>query len=153
MALPEQRLSYTVEQYLELERKAEERHEFLDGQIYEMSGESLAHSQIGANFSGELHAQLRGKPCQVLSPNMKVRSGPYIKGQRNTKGLFSYADLTVVCGQPLFHDEHQDVLLNPTVIIEVLSPSTESFDRGDKFRRYGYWIASLTDYILRWHSR
>ena len=153
MALPEPRVRYTVEQYLELERKAGERHEFLDGQIYEMSGESLAHSQIGANFSGELHAQLRGRPCQVLSPNMKVRSGRYIKGQRNTKGLFSYADVTVVCGQPLFHDEHQDVLLNPTVIVEVLSPSTESFDRGEKFRRYGDWIDSLTDYILVWQSR
>jgi Uma2 family endonuclease len=153
MVLPQPRTFYTVEEYLDRERRADERHEYLDGEIYEMSGESLAHSQLCISLGGTLNNQLRGKQCQPLSPNMKVRRGPDMKGQRNIKGLFSYADLTVVCGQPLFHDEHQDVLLNPTVIIEVLSPSTESFDRGDKFRRYGAWIASLLDYVLVSQSR
>ena len=153
MVLPQSRTLYTVEEYLDLERRADERHEYLDGEIYEMSGESLAHSQLCISLAVSLGNQLLGKVCQALSPNMKVRSGPFIKGQRNIKGLFSYADLTVVCGQPLFHDEQQDVLLNPTVIIEVLSPSTESFDRGDKFRRYGAWIDSFSDYVLVWQSR
>lgn len=153
MAIPQSRIIHTVEQYLEFERDSEERHQFIDGEIYLMAGESLAHSQIGTNFSALLHAQLRGKRCQVLSPNMKVRSGPYITGPRNTRGLFSYADPIVVCGQPFFHDEHQDVLLNPTVIVEVLSPSTESFDRGDKFRRYQTWNESLQDYVMAWQTR
>lgn len=153
MVLPQPRTFYTVEEYLDRERRADERHQYLDGEIYEMSGESLAHSQLCISLAVTLGTQLLGKECQALSPNMKVRSGPHIKGQRNIKGLFSYADLTVVCGQPFFHDEHQDVLLNPTVIIEVLSPSTESFDRGDKFRRYGAWIDSLLDYVLVWQSR
>ena len=82
MALPEQRLVYSVEEYLELERQADERHQYIDGEIFEMSGESLAHSRIGINLAGELHGQLRGKPCEALSPNMKVRSGPYLKGKQ-----------------------------------------------------------------------
>jgi Uma2 family endonuclease len=153
MALPQSKFVYTVEQYLEFERQSEERHQFIDGEIYEMAGETLAHSQISFNFGANLGPQLRGTPCQGLSPNMKIRTGPYIKGARNTKGLFSYADLIVVCGQPLFHDEHRDVLLNPTVIVEVLSPSTQSFDRGDKFRRYSIWNESLHDYVMAWQTR
>ncbi|HMW00507.1 MAG TPA: Uma2 family endonuclease [Acidobacteriota bacterium] len=136
------------EEYLAFERKVIDRHEFLDGQIYARAGESLSHSTICANLTGELHTQLKGKPCRTLSPNMKVRSGPYLVGSRMTKGMFSYADATVVCDQPLFHDEHQDVLLNPRVLFEVLSPSTENFDRGEKFHRYARHLASLTDYVL-----
>lgn len=150
MAVPKEKLLCTADQYLELERAAEERHEFIDGYVYKMAGESLAHSQICINLAGELRAKLRGKPCQALSPNMKVRSGPYIKEQRTTKGFFSYADLTVVCGEPQFHDKHQDVLLNPTVIIEVLSESTEDFDRSQKFLRYRTHISSLQEYVLIW---
>ncbi len=153
MAFPQEKLLYTIEQYLEMERAAEERHEFVDGHLYTMSGESLAHSQICINLAGEFRTALKGKPCQALSPNMKVRSGPYIKEQRTTKGLFSYADLTVVCGKPEFHDQHQDVLLNPIVIFEVLSDSTEDFDRGLKFLRYRAQIASLQEYVLVWQAR
>lgn len=148
MALPEQRVVYSVEEYLALERQADERHQYIDGVIYEMAGESLYHSRIGVNFAGGLHSQLRGKPCEALSPNMKVRSGPYVNGKRNVKGLYSYADLTVVCGEPRFHDKEQDILLNPTVIIEVLSPSTSGFDHGEKFFRYRQWLDSLVDYVL-----
>lgn len=150
MALPETELRYTVEQYLEMERAAEERHEYVDGYVYKMAGESLAHSQICVNLAGEVRAALRNKPCQALSPNMKIRSGPYIKGQRTTKGLLSYADLTVVCGEPVFHDKHRDVLLNPTVVFEVLSESTEEFDRGQKFLHYRTHLESLQEYVLVW---
>lgn len=152
MALPKEQLLYTVEQYLEMERAAEERSEFIDGHVYKMAGESLSHSRICINLAIIVGNQLRGKPCEALSPNMKVRSGPYLKGQRNTKGFFSYADLTVFCGRPEFHDEHEDVLLNPTVIFEVLSESTQDFDRSQKFLRYRTHLASLQNYVLVWQD-
>lgn len=132
--------------YLTFERGADERHQFVDGEIFAMAGESLAHSTINANLIVSLGSQLRGSPCRVLSPNMKIRSGP--ADARSTKGLFSYADVTVVCGEPRFHDEHLDVLVNPKLIAEVLSPSTERFDRGDKFLRYSLHLDSFTDYVL-----
>jgi len=153
MGLPQPQPTYTVEEYLTLERQAEERHEYLDGQIYAMAGESLEHSVICINIAAELRNQLKGKPCSTLSPNMKIYSGPPIKEQRTTKGMFSYADVTVVCGEPLFHNEHRDVLLNPTVIIEVLSPTTEAFDRGEKFLRYRTHIETMTEYVLVSQSR
>lgn len=123
-----------------MERASEVRHEFLDGVIYEMSGESLAHSTICVNLIAEARSRLRGTPCRALSPNMKVRAV--------TKGLFAYPDLTVVCGEPLFHDQKKDVLLNPRVIFEVQSPSTERYDRTEKFMRYRNAVESLTDYVL-----
>jgi len=148
MALAQLKILSTLEEYLALEREAEVRHEYLDGEIYEMAGESLAHGYICTNLAGQLYTQLRGTPCGVLAKDMKVLSGPYLKTRRPAKGLFSYPDLVVVCGEPRFHDERRDVLLNPTVIIEVLSPSTEAFDRGAKFRRYRTHLPSLTDYML-----
>lgn len=153
MGLPPPQTSYTIDEYLALDRQSEERHEYLDGHIYAMAGESLEHSLICANLIAELRNQLRGKPYSTLSPNMKVRSGPYNKEKPSNKGMFSYADVMVVCGEPVFHDEHRDVLLNPTVIIEVLSPTTEAFDRGEKFLRYRTHIESLTDYVLVSQSR
>jgi len=148
MALPKERLLYTIEQYLEMERASEERHEYIDGYVYKMAGESLEHSRINANLIATLVAQLRGKPCEALSPNMKIRSGPFFKEQKTNKGMFSYADVSIVCGEPQFHDKFQDVLINPIVIIETLSKSTEGFDRGEKFRRYLTHIPSLPDYVL-----
>jgi len=148
MALARSRLVYTVEEYLALERQSEERHEYIDGQIYAMAGESIEHGIICTNLSGQLYSQLRGTPCQVLSKDMKVRSGPVPRLHQTTKGLYSYPDLVVVGGEPQHLDQHCDVLLNPTVIIEVLSPTTEAFDRGDKFRRYRTWLPSLIDYLL-----
>jgi Uma2 family endonuclease len=137
---------HTADEYLALERQSEERHQYVDGQIYAMAGESLEHSTICFNLNTILGAQLRGGNCRGLSPNMKIRSGPL---QRNSRrGFFSYADLIVVCGQPRFHDEHRDVLLNPAVLFEVLSPSTEAFDRGEKFRRYATHLDTLSDYVL-----
>lgn len=144
MNVPQTKIS--AADYLAFERVADERHQFVDGEIFAMAGESLVHSSISANLIASLSAQLRGKPCRVLSPNMKIHSGP--AEFRSTKGLFSYADASVVCGEPRFHDQHQDVLLNPTLIVEVLSPSTEAFDRGEKFARYGTYLDSFTDYLL-----
>jgi Uma2 family endonuclease len=148
MSLPKSDLLYTVEEYLARERAAEERHEYLDGLIYAMAGESPEHGAICTNLVGQLYSQLRGEPCQAFSKDMKVRSGPLPKSRSATKGLFSYPDVVVVCGEPQFHDEYRDVLLNPRVIIEVLSPTTEAFDRGEKFLRYRTYLPSLTDYLV-----
>ncbi len=148
MSLAQSHLYHTVAEYLTLERDAGERHEYLDGQIYAMAGESPEHGAICINIGGQLYSQLRGGPCQAFSKDMKVRSGPIPKTKHMTKGLFSYPDLLVVCGELKFHDEHRDVLLNPAVIIEVLSPTTEAFDRGEKWMRYQTWLPELTDYLL-----
>ena len=127
------------DEYLAFERLSDGRHEFLDGYIYAMAGESIEHSTICFNLATIVGTELRGKPCRGLSPNMKIRTSP--------TGLYSYSDLTVVCGEPLFHDRQRDVLVNPIVIIEVLSPSTEAYDRGEKWVRYQQ-IESLSDYLL-----
>ena len=148
MSLPRAHTRHSVEEYLALEREAEERHEYLDGQIYAMAGESPEHSAICTNIGGQLYAQLRGNPCQVFSRDIKVRSGPAPKLGQTTKGLYSYPDLMVVCGELKFHDEYRDVLVNPSVIIEVLSPAIEAFDRGEKWARYQTWLPELTDYLL-----
>lgn len=139
MGLPQLTSAFDTDEYLSMERQTDIRHEFLDGFVYAMAGESLEHSTINANLTARLHAQLAGKPCRVLSLNLKVCAG--------TSGLYAYPDATVVCGQPIFHDEKRDVLMNPTLIVEVLSPSTEKYDRGEKFERYK-GIESLTDYLL-----
>ncbi|MBO0858120.1 MAG: Uma2 family endonuclease [Chloracidobacterium sp.] len=148
MALPKERFLYTAEQYLEMERASEERHEYVDGYVYNMAGESPNHSRINVNLLTILNLQLREKPCEAFSPNMKIRSGPFFKEQMTNKGMFSYADVSVVCGEPQFHDKFQDVLINPIVIIEILSESTEGFDRGEKFIRYRTHIPTLQDYVL-----
>src|SRR4029453_17375077 len=148
MALQQAESLYTVTEYLAFERSADERHEYLDGHLYAMAGESLNHGIICTNLVMALGAQLRGTPFLLLSKDMKVRSSPLPQTPRFRKGLFSYPDLVIVCGEPLFHDVNRDVLLNPKVIIEVLSPSTEAFDRGGKFLRYQTWNPTLTDYVL-----
>lgn len=131
---------FTPEDYLDFEREADSRHEFLDGKIFAMAGESLSHSRVCINISGEVRNKLKGKSCEALSPNMKVRT--------TTASLFSYPDLTIVCGEPLFHDRKKDVLVNPKVIFEVLSPSTAEYDRTTKFQRYRMGNETLTDYVL-----
>jgi Uma2 family endonuclease len=148
MSLPRFEPQHTPEEYLAMERGSEERHEYLDGQIYAMAGETLEHGVICTNLTGIIRTQLLSKPCLVLSKDMKVRSGPLARSSDVTKGLYSYPDLLVVCGQPEFHDQFKDVLLNPGVIIEVLSATTEAYDRGQKFLRYRTWLQSLTDYLV-----
>jgi Uma2 family endonuclease len=146
---------FTVEEYLTFERASDERHEYLDGVIYAMAGsantqamagESEDHGTICMNLSISLGSQLRGTPCRAFSKDTKVRCGPYRPHTR--EGLYAYPDLVVVCGPSQYHDQARDVLLNPTVIVEVLSPSTEAFDRGERFRRYRAWLPTLTDYVL-----
>ncbi|HEX9960249.1 MAG TPA: Uma2 family endonuclease [Pyrinomonadaceae bacterium] len=140
MGLAQPKILYTPEEYLAMERASVARHEFFDGVIYSMAGESLAHSQICVNLAGEVRTKLKGRNCQALSPNMKVRA--------ESKGMFAYPDLTIVCGEPRFHDKQRDVLLNPKVIFEVLSPSTGRYDQTKKFFRYRKELPSLTDYVL-----
>lgn len=140
MALAQRHPVFSAKDYLDYERFSPERHEFLDGSVYAMAGESPRHSTICFNLYALLGTQLRGKRCRGFSPNMKIAT--------NEKGLFSYPDLAIVCGKPIFHDEKGDVLLNPTVIFEVLSPSTENYDRGEKFLRYTNFIETLEDYVL-----
>jgi Uma2 family endonuclease len=98
------------------------------------------------NLSISLGLQLRGTPCRAFSKDTKVRCGPYRSHTR--EGLYAYPDLVVVCAPSQYHDQARDVLLNPTLIVEVLSPSTEALDRGEKFRRYRAWLPTLTDYVL-----
>jgi Uma2 family endonuclease len=145
MAPPQTLPSFTPEQYLALERQSEVRHECLDGFVYAMAGESPEHSTICFNIAGLVHSQLRNGHCRGFSPNMKVRTDP--------SGLFAYPDLAVVCGEPIFHDDKRDVLVNPTAIFEVLSASTEACDRGEKFLCYRRGITTLTDYILIHQNR
>lgn len=131
---------YTPEDYLAFEREAETRHEFFDGEIYAIVGESLSHSRICANLMREAGNILKGRSCEALSPNMKVRT--------SSASLFAYPDLTVVCGEPQFHDTKKDVLVNPQAIFEVLSPSTETYDRTIKFQKYRMGNPTLSDYFL-----
>jgi Uma2 family endonuclease len=139
MGLPKRELFYTPEEYLTFERASKTKHEYLNGQIHAMAGGSPPHNQICFNTTVAIGIQLKGTSCIGYTSDQKIRTDPM--------DLFSYPDLTVVCGKPLFHDKHKDVILNPTVIIEVLSPSTEEYDRKEKFSRYQD-LRSLTDYIL-----
>ena len=149
------RPKFTVEQYLALERASEERHEYIDGEIIamdrgdlEMAGERLPHGIISTNMVGQFVVQLKGTPCFAVTKDTKVRSGLGIVSVRSVSGMFSYPDILVVCGEPEFFDDQSDIIMNPTAIVEVLSKSTESFDRGDKFQRYRAWNATLKDYLL-----
>ena len=148
MGYPKLKPRFTVEQYLAIERSSKERHQYYDGEIYAMAGESDAHGDISVNIVGLLYAQLRGKPCRVKTTDTKVHSGPTIKAGETFECLFSYPDVVVVCDEPQYLDTHKDVLLNPTALAEVLSPATEAFDRGEKWTRYQQWNPSLKDYIL-----
>jgi Uma2 family endonuclease len=127
----------TPEQYLEQERHAETKSEYYDGEVFAMAGGSPDHSLIATNVTSELGFQLRDTPCRVYNSDLRVRG---------SETDYSYPDLTVVCGEPQLAGEN-DVLLNPTLIVEVLSPSTEAWDRGGKFERYQQ-IASLREYLL-----
>jgi Uma2 family endonuclease len=148
MSLPQTQIRYTEDQYLSIEREADDRHEYLDGRIYAMAGESPEHGAICTNLTGEIRAQLKGSRCQAFAKDMRVRSGPLPRRRYSQKGLYSYPDLVIVCGEMQFLDENRDVIINPKVIIEVASPSTEAFDRGEKFHRYRTHNPSLTDYLI-----
>jgi Uma2 family endonuclease len=140
MSLPRTLSHFSPEEYLAFERGTDARHEYLDGHVYAMAGEGIELSRICVNVAGELRARMKGSPCEVLSPNMKVGTSP--------SGLFSYPDVVVICGEPQFYDERSDIMTNPAVVFEVLSPSTEAYDSGGKFLRYRTQIATLREYVL-----
>jgi Uma2 family endonuclease len=127
------------EAYLEYERASDVKHEFHDGEMFAMAGASRKHVMIVTNAVVVLGGQLRGKPCTVFSTDLRVRV--------DATGLFTYPDVVVGCDDLKFADDHEDTLLNPTVIIEVLSKSTEDYDRGTKFKHYRT-IAQLQEYVL-----
>src|SRR5712692_10164216 len=129
----------TPEEYLARERDAEHKSEYFDGEIFAMAGGSPQHSAIIFNVNGLLFPQLRGGPCRGFNSDMRVKV--------SETGLYTYPDLVVLCGEPQFDDEHQDTLLNPTLIVEVLSPTTKAYARGDKFSHYR-WLESLQEYLL-----
>ena len=131
--------SLTPEEYLAFERKATTKHEYFNGQIVAMSGASFAHNFITSNTANQLYNQLIDSECQVATSDMRVKVTEI--------DSYFYPDVVVVCGEPRAEDDTFDTLLNPTLIVEVLSPSTEGYDRGEKFEHYQQ-IASLKDYIL-----
>src|SRR5215510_13754125 len=99
MSLPQTQIRYTEDQYLSMERESDERHEYVDGQVYAMAGESPQHGDICTNITGELRGQLKGSPCRLWSKDTKVRSGPLPKRRHSIKGMYSYPDLLIVCGE------------------------------------------------------
>jgi Uma2 family endonuclease len=129
----------TPEEYLARERKAQTKSEYFDGEIFAMSGASPAHVLIVTNVVRELSGQLRPRDCTVYSTDLRVKV--------SATGLYTYPDVVVVCGAPRFEDEQNDTLVNPKVIVEVLSKSTQDYDRGAKFEQYRT-IESFTDYVL-----
>ncbi len=130
---------HTPEEYLSLERQAQYKSEYRNGFIVAMSCASRDHNRIAGNFYRKISDLLEDGPCEAFIGDMRVRTSP--------TGLYTYPDVVVVCGEPLFLDEVVDTLLNPTLILEVLSPSTEDYDRGDKFDLYKA-IESLREYVV-----
>jgi len=130
---------YTPDEYLALERKAEYKSEYFNGEIFAMTGASRRHNLVAANVLAALHLQLRKRPCEIYSSDMRVKVSP--------TGLYTYPDVVIVCGEPMFDDEQKDTLLNPTVLVEVLSKSTASYDRGEKFEHYRK-VKSLAEYLV-----
>ncbi|MCA9242203.1 MAG: Uma2 family endonuclease, partial [Planctomycetales bacterium] len=129
----------TAEEYLAIERASETKHEFYRGEMFAMAGASHAHVRINTNLIFLLMDRLREQDCEVYGSDMRVKV--------DVTGLYTYPDLSVTCDSPRFEDESFDILLNPQLIIEVLSPSTEAYDRGKKFEHYQR-IESLREYVL-----
>ncbi|MCP4106982.1 MAG: Uma2 family endonuclease, partial [Desulfobacteraceae bacterium] len=129
----------SLEEYLTAERESEIKNEYFGGEIFAMAGASREHNQISANIVRVLGNQMLEKPCSVFSSDMKVKIREI--------GKYTYPDAVVVCGNEEYDDEHSDTLLNPIVIIEILSDSTEAYDRGDKFSHYQL-TDTFSEYIL-----
>lgn len=130
---------WTIEAYLAFERSQSDKHEFVDGQIVQQAGGSRNHSLISANLISSLHIQLRSHPCSVYGSDMRLAI-PHVR-------RYVYPDVSVACETASFEDAHEDTLTNPRVIIEILSPSTERYDRGKKFQAY-QTIDSFQEYLL-----
>jgi len=130
---------YAVEQYLAMEEKSPDKHEFYQGDIFTMQGASFQHNQVTANLMGALKTKLRGTSCQPYGSDLRIHI------EKNT--LFTYPDISIICGTAEFLNGDQMNLLNPTVIIEVFSPSSRNYDRGQKFKLYRD-IPSLKEYVM-----
>lgn len=139
MTIVREPLTLTVTEYLTLERAADYKSEYSRGEMRPMTGASRKHNLIATNIVASLHFQLRKQPCEVYPSDMRIKV--------EATELITYPDISVVCGEPHFDDSHKDTLLNPTVLIEVLSPSTAAYDRGDKFENYRQ-LPSLQEYLL-----
>lgn len=133
------KIRLTPEEYLAIERTADGKSEYYNGEAFAMTGGTRQHNLITVNVSSTLHTQLRKRACTVYSSDQRVRV--------STTGLYTYPDVSVVCGEARFADDHEDTLLNPIVIVEVLSRSTEGYDRNEKFAHYRK-LASLAEYVL-----
>jgi Uma2 family endonuclease len=133
------KLHMTEGEYLELERSSALKHEFMNGEAWAMSGGTPEHSLIAANVVGELRNRLRGGPCRAYQSDLSVHVA--------ATGLYAYPDATVICGPIELHPRDGRSALNPRVIVEVLSESSEAYDRGAKFQHYGR-IATLAEYVL-----
>jgi Uma2 family endonuclease len=129
----------TPEQYLEIEREAERKSEYWQGEMFAMAGAGEPHNLLVTSITVQIYSQLRSSACRTYSNDMRVHI--------SATGLYTYPDIVVVCGVPQFLDGRRDTLLNPTLIVEVLSPSTEAYDRGRKFENYQS-IDSLKQYLL-----
>lgn len=127
------------DEYLQLEERAELKSEYFDGAIYAMAGGEPEHNLVSGNVIGALWGQLEGRPCDVYSSDQRVKVP--------ATGLYTYPDVTVVCGEPEYEASRPRSLLNPTLVVEVLSESTESYDRGEKFAQYQS-LGSLREYVL-----
>ncbi|HYU33556.1 MAG TPA: Uma2 family endonuclease [Thermoanaerobaculia bacterium] len=135
---PIQKTYLSAVEYLALERQAEIKSEYIDGEMVAMTGGTWLHGVIIGNLVFALKRRLQDTPCTVIPNDVKVRASP---------GIYAYPDVLVVCGEPLIEDGEGDVLLNPVLIVEVLSPTTESYDRGRKFENY-QTLDSLKEYVL-----
>ncbi len=129
----------TPEEYLEMERKSQYKHEYYDGQVIAMSGARMAHNRILSNLITQIGPYLEGKDCSILPSDMRVSTPNH--------NSYMYPDATIVCEEPQLEDEQFDTLLNPVVIFEILSLSTKNFDKGEKFSYYRH-IPSFREYIM-----
>ncbi len=138
MGLPQRVAVYTSAEYLHLERAATYRSEYFRGEIFAMAGGSPKHSRIKTNVISQLNSQLKGQPCTPYDSDLRIKC---------PTGLYTYPDASVICAELEFDDDQRDTVLNPTLLIEVLSKSTEAYDRGKKFDNYRT-IPSLREYVL-----
>ncbi|HVZ97997.1 MAG TPA: Uma2 family endonuclease [Chitinophagaceae bacterium] len=131
--------NFSIEEYLEMENAATEKHEYYRGEIFAMSGAKMPHNTIFSNLFGGLSVRLKKKKCRPYGSDMRVHI------PENT--LFTYPDISIICGEPVTLNNDDYNVLNPYVIIEILSPSTKNYDRGEKFKLYRD-ISTLKEYIL-----
>lgn len=136
-AVPKRKL--TSVQYFAIERTAEFKSEFYDGEMFAMAGASPTHCFIRDNVSAEIHVRIRGSSCRTASSDLRVKFDP--------TGLYTYPDIVIVCGEPQYDPDDSNTLVNPRVVVEVLSPSTELYDRTTKFRQFQQ-LPSAMEYLL-----